>query len=94
MSQLSAIMANRVCGRSQRLCYRPATERWQANGWHEPYESRGSRADLWGTRGEIPPVYPASPRCEGRSSSGCPMRARVLMRGTGAESPVRALRVL
>jgi hypothetical protein len=31
-----------------------------ANGWHEPYESRGSRTDLWGTGGEIPPVYPAT----------------------------------
>ena len=28
-------------------------------GWHEPYELRGSRTDLWGTGGEIPPVYPA-----------------------------------
>jgi len=27
--------------------------------WHEPYESRGSRTELWGTGGEIPPVYPA-----------------------------------
>ena len=34
-------------------------ERLQGNGWHEPYESRGSRTDLWETRGEIPPVYPA-----------------------------------
>jgi len=24
----------------------------------EPYEPRGSRTDLWGTGGEIPPVYP------------------------------------
>jgi len=30
-----------------------------AYGLHEPYESRGSRTDLWGTGGEIPPVYPA-----------------------------------
>ena len=28
-------------------------------GRHEPYESRGSRADLWGPGGEIPPGYPA-----------------------------------
>jgi hypothetical protein len=28
-------------------------------GWHEPYESRGSRTDLWATGGEIPPVDPA-----------------------------------
>ena len=26
----------------------------------EPYELRGSRTDLWGTGGEIPPVYPAT----------------------------------
>ena len=25
--------------------------------WHEPYELRGSRTDLWETGGEIPPVY-------------------------------------
>ncbi len=37
----------------------PTTARWFANGWHEPYESRGSRTDLWGTGGAIPPVYPA-----------------------------------
>ena len=35
------------------------TERFQEKGWHEPYESRGSRTVLWGTGGEIPPVYPA-----------------------------------
>jgi len=33
--------------------------RFQENGWQEPYESRGSRTVLWGTGGEIPPVYPA-----------------------------------
>ncbi len=32
--------------------------RFQENGWQEPYESRGSRTVLWGTGGEIPPVYP------------------------------------
>ncbi len=35
------------------------TARFQEDGWHEPYESRGSRTVLWGTGGEIPPVYPA-----------------------------------
>jgi hypothetical protein len=30
-----------------------------AYGLHEPDESRGSRPDLWGTGGEIPPAYPA-----------------------------------
>ena len=34
------------------------TERFQAYGWQEPYESRGSRTVLRGTGGEIPPVYP------------------------------------
>jgi hypothetical protein len=33
-------------------------ERFQEYGWQEPYESRGSRTVLWGTGGEIPPVYP------------------------------------
>jgi hypothetical protein len=35
------------------------TVRSHENGWQEPYESRGSRTDLRGTGGEIPPVYPA-----------------------------------
>ena len=33
-------------------------ERFQEDGWQEPYESRGSRTVLRGTGGEIPPVYP------------------------------------
>ena len=32
--------------------------RSQENGWQEPYESRGSRTDLRGTGGELPPVCP------------------------------------
>lgn len=34
-----------------------------------------------------------SPRCQGRSSSGDPIRARVPMRGTGADRPVVATKV-
>ena len=34
------------------------TVRFQENGWQEPYESRGSRADVWGRGGEIPLRYP------------------------------------
>jgi len=34
------------------------TVRYQEDGWQEPYESRGSRTELRGTGGEIPPVYP------------------------------------
>ena len=37
------------------------TVRFQADGWQEPYESRGSRTIAWGTGGEIPPVYPTHP---------------------------------
>jgi hypothetical protein len=37
-------------------------------GRHEPYEPRGSRADLWGPGGEIPPGYPA--RARGRPPGG------------------------
>ena len=40
------------------LC-RLVAERSKEEGWHEPDESRGSCPDLWGTGGEIPPVYPA-----------------------------------
>ena len=32
--------------------------RFHENGWQEPCESRGSCTVLWGTGGEIPPVYP------------------------------------
>jgi hypothetical protein len=32
--------------------------RFQENGWQEPYESRGSRTDLWERGGEIPPRHP------------------------------------
>ena len=38
---------------------RLGVERSRGNGWHEPYEPRGSRTDLWGAGGEIPPAYPA-----------------------------------
>jgi hypothetical protein len=34
------------------------TVRFQAKGWQEPYESRGSCTVLRGTGGETPPVYP------------------------------------
>ncbi len=34
------------------------TARSQEDGWQEPYESRGSRTDLWGRGGEIPLRYP------------------------------------
>jgi len=37
---------------------RLGTERFQEQGWQEPYESRDSRTVLWGTGGETPPVYP------------------------------------
>jgi hypothetical protein len=43
------------------LLRRLETVRFQADGWQEPYESRGSRTDLWETGGEIPPVYPTPP---------------------------------
>ena len=49
------------------------TVRFQAEGWQEPCESRGSRTDLRGTGGEIPPVYPTmnylSFSCIGKQSN-------------------------
>ena len=48
-----------MTGRNLIVLRRFGVVRLQAEGWHEPYESRGSRTDLWGTGGEIPPVYPA-----------------------------------
>jgi hypothetical protein len=38
--------------------HRLGTERFQEQGWQEPYESRDSRTVLGGTGGETPPVYP------------------------------------
>ena len=67
MSQLNESMANRTPG-GARLFASPGIVRSPGNGWHEPYESRGSRTDLWGTGGEIPPVYPAA-RCIHRHGS-------------------------
>jgi len=37
---------------------RPEIARFQENGWQEPYESRGSRTDLWERGGEIPLRHP------------------------------------
>jgi len=39
------------------LC-RLEIERFQEDGWQEPYESRGSRTELWEAGGGIPLVYP------------------------------------
>jgi hypothetical protein len=60
MSQLAASDGQPRCsggGAGFFLC-RLETVRFQAEGWQEPYESRGSRTDLRGTGGETPPVYP------------------------------------
>jgi len=38
--------------------HRLGTERFQEQGWQEPYEPRDSRTVLWGIGGETPPVYP------------------------------------
>ena len=54
-----SVRVNRETGRKRSSLRRPETERFEEHGWHEPYESRGSRTDLWGTGGEIPPVYPS-----------------------------------
>src|SRR6516162_2610735 len=44
---------------------------------------------LWGTGGEIPPVYPARLRCKRKSHKWAePARAKVRMRSSGADCPV------
>jgi len=53
------VWVNQMTGRNPIALCRLGAERPQEEGWHEPYESRGSRTDLWGTGGEIPLVYPA-----------------------------------
>ena len=58
MSQLKEWLANQVTGRSEFSLRRVEAGMFQRHGWHEPYESRGSRTVLWGTGGENPPVYP------------------------------------
>ena len=60
MSQLAASAGQpRYAGEEPNffLC-RLETVRSQEEGWQEPYESRGSRTDLWGRGGEIPQRYP------------------------------------
>ena len=59
MSELISSKGQPVVGRNLCFLCRHVAERLQEEGSHEPYESRGSRTDLWGTGGEIPPVYPA-----------------------------------
>ena len=60
MSQLAASDGQPRCsgGGAGFFLRRLEIVRFQAEGWQEPYESRGSRTDLRGTGGEIPPVYP------------------------------------
>jgi len=61
MSQLAGGSSQPKYGEQlDRLLRRLETVRFQADGWQEPYESRGSRTDLRGTGGEIPPVYPTT----------------------------------
>ena len=60
MSQLAASDGQPRCsgGGAGFFLRRLETVRFQEKCWQEPYESRGSRTDLRGTGGEIPPVYP------------------------------------
>ncbi len=54
------VPVTRVTGRNRPSLRRLEAATFQGHGWHEPYESRDSRTDLWGTGGEIPPVYPVA----------------------------------
>ena len=49
--------------------HRLGSERFQEQGWQEPYESRDSRTDLGGTGGETPPVYPTLAKMEGAKNA-------------------------
>ena len=53
---------------------RIGTERFQEQGWQEPYESRDSFTDLWGTGGETPPVYPTYRRVLSPTASDIQMK--------------------
>ena len=46
-----------MTGRNPIDLYRLAAERPQEEGWHEPYELRGSRTDLWGVRREAHKIW-------------------------------------
>jgi hypothetical protein len=59
MSELIGRTGQPMLGRNLCLLCRLVAKRLQEEGSHEPYESRGSRTDLWGAGGEIPPVCPA-----------------------------------
>ena len=59
MSELNRDYGSTSNGRNPFSLRRCEAKRLHAEGSHEPYESRGSRTDMWGTGGEIPPVYPA-----------------------------------
>ena len=54
MSQLKESKVNQVTGRSRHSPRRLEFERTRGKGWHEPYESRGSRTDLWGAGAGLP----------------------------------------
>ena len=47
-------------GRNPFFLCQCVVERPCTYGLHEPYEPRGSRTDLWGAGGEIPPAYPVA----------------------------------
>ena len=47
---------------------------------------------LWGTGGEIPPVYPALGGAKGKGTSGGPARPKVPKRRAGADCSVVAMK--
>ena len=59
MGELQEALAN-LRGRASASRRRTDAATRPQEGSHEPDELRGSSPDLWGTGGEIPPVYPAS----------------------------------
>ena len=58
-------------------------------GWHEPYESRDSRPDLWEARGEIPRAYPATGnRAKPNRTEATTRKLRQCHRETKTTAPV------
>ena len=49
MDELIGSTGQPMLGRNLCFLCRLVAERLQEEGSHEPYESRGSRTDLWGT---------------------------------------------
>ncbi len=102
MSEFISSKGQPVVGRNLCFLCRLVVERLQEEGSHEPYESRGSRTELWGAGGEIPPVYPAQGATENHEiceellsdmeRRGLPLSRKTLWITDGGKGIIKALK--